>query len=328
MLGLLLSWSKPNLPAVSSFATNVDTIYAFIFWVSVICFIAIVGTMTYFVFKYRRKSENDKTPYIEGHTPTEVGISIGLFVLVMGLFYWGWVEYMHSRTSPMNPYEINVVGQQWSWNFQYANGKRTQRNIHIPVNTPIRLIMTSSDVLHSFYVPALRLKQDVVPGTYQYLAFSANTPGEYDIFCAEFCGLDHSAMLGKLVVMEAEEFADWQDDMGKYAKTAAAGGTQASGKSLIEQGRDLYSSKTCSACHSDDGTPRVGPSFKDLFGKTEELTDGATITVDETYIRDSIVDPNKQVVKGFVAGTMPTFKGQLNDDELNALVAFIKSLSK
>jgi len=327
MLGLLLSWSKPDLPAISTFATSVDAIYAFIFWVSVVCFIAIVGTMVYFVVKYRRKSENDKTPYIEGHTPTEVGISVGLFVLVMGLFYWGWVEYMNSRTAPMNAYEINVTGQQWSWNYQYANGKRVQRDLYIPSNTPIKLIMGSTDVLHSFFVPALRLKQDVVPGTYQLLSFTATTPGQYDIFCAEFCGLDHAAMLGKLVVLPPDEFDDWVDGLGNYAKGNAQAATKSGiGKSLVEIGRQLYTSKTCSACHSDDGSARVGPSFKGLFGKQETLNDGSTITVTEQFIRDAINEPNKQVAKGYVPGTMPTFKGQIGNDEMNALVAYIKSL--
>lgn len=330
MPGLLLSLSTPDLPVASELAASVDTIYAFIFWVSVVCFLVIVGLMAWFAVKYRRRSEADETPYIEGHTPTEVGVSIGLFVLVMGLFAWGWVDYMKSRTPPANAYEINVVGQQWSWNFQYANGKRMQNTIYVPKDTPVKLIMTSSDVLHSFYVPALRLKRDVIPGTYQFLSFTANKAGEYDVFCAEYCGLDHSRMLGKMIVLEKGDFADWEDGIGKYARGAAdlsaASETKSAGKSLAEIGKELYASKTCSACHSDDGSPRVGPSFKGLFGKTETLSDGKTVTVDEVYIRESITDPGKSVVKGFAAGTMPTFKGQLSDDEMNALIAHIKSL--
>lgn len=324
MIALLLSFSKPNLPAISELAVSTDTLYAFIFWVSVICFLAIVGAGTYFVFKYRRKTENDETPYIEGHTPTEVGISTGLFVLVMVLFYWGWVDFMKSRTPPMNAYEVNVIGQQWSWNYQYANGKRMQNNLYLPKDTPIKLIMTSSDVLHSFFIPALRLKRDVVPGTYQFLSFIANKTGEYDIFCAEYCGLDHSKMLGKIIILEKNDFADWEDGTGKYAKGAA--GDKSAGKSLIELGKELYSSKTCSACHSDDNSVRIGPSFKGLFAKDEEMTDGQMIKIDEVYLRDSMMDPNKHVVKGFAPGSMPVFKGQLSDEDVNALVTFIKSL--
>lgn len=328
MMGLLLSLSKPNLPAISELASDMDTTYAFIFWVSVVCFVTIVGTNTYFVFKYRRKTENDETPYIEGHTPTEVGISVGLFILVMGLFYWGWVDFMKSRTAPMNAYEVNVIGQQWSWNYQYANGKRMQHDLYIPKDTPIKLIMTSSDVLHSFFIPALRLKRDVIPGTYQYLSFTATKAGEYDIFCAEYCGLDHSKMLGKLIVLEKSDFADWEDGVGKYAKGngAKTGADKAAGKSLVELGKELYSSKTCSACHSDDGSARVGPSFKGIFAKEEEMNGGQKIKVDEVYLRESMMDPNKHVVKGFAAGSMPPFKGQLNDDDVNAIIAFIKSL--
>lgn len=331
MLGLLLDFSVPNLPVASTVAADVDTMYAFIYWVSVVCFVAIVGAGTWFVFKYRRKTETDETPYIEGHTPTEVGVSVGLFILVMGLFWWGWVGYLDSRRPPANAYEINVIGQQWMWNYQYANGKRMQNTIHVPKDTPVKLIMTSSDVLHSFYIPALRLKRDVIPGTYEFLSFTANTAGEFDVYCAEYCGLDHSRMLGKMVVMEPEDFADWLDGIGKYAKTSAVKSAEAGeagpSKPLAELGRELYVSKTCSACHSDDGSARIGPTFKALFGSTVTLADGKTAAVDEVYLRDSIVDPNKQLVKGFAAGTMPTFKGQLNDEELNALVAFIKSLN-
>lgn len=330
MLSLLLSFSKPDLPAASELAASMDTLYAFIFWVSVICFVVIVGLMTFFVLKYRRKTETDETPYIEGHTPTEVSVSIGLFILVMGLFIWGWTDYMKSRTPPMNAYEINVVGQQWSWNFQYANGKRMQNTVYVPKDTPVKLIMTSSDVLHSFFVPALRLKRDVIPNTYQYLSFTANKTGEFDVFCAEYCGLDHSKMLGKMIVLEKDDFADWEDGIGKYAKGANGKSSKteakAAGRPLAEIGKELYTTKTCSACHSDDGSSRVGPSFKGLFGKTATLSDGKTIQVDEVYIRESIVDPGKSIVKGFTAGTMPTFKGQLSDDDMNALIAFIKSL--
>lgn len=324
MLGLLLEFSTPNLPQASTMAGSVDTVYAFIYWVSVICFIAIVGAGTWFVFKYRRKTENDPTPYIEGHSPTEIGISVALFILVMGLFWVGWVDFMKMRTSPMNAYEVNVIGQQWSWDFQYANGKRFKNELHIPANTPIKLIMTSSDVLHSFYIPAFRLKRDVIPGTYQYLAFTANMPGEYDIYCAEYCGLDHSQMLGKVIVMDPAVFAHWEDGVGPFA-TKKDGGKSAP-KSLVEMGQELFVSKTCSACHSNDGTTRVGPTFKGLFGKNETTTDGKSVTVDEAYIRESMMDPNKVIVKGFVPGTMPTFAGQLSDDDVNALVAYIKSL--
>lgn len=323
--------SKPDLPVASELAASVDNLYAFIFWVCVVCFVVIVGLMTYFVVKYRRKTENDVTPAIDGHIPTEVGVSIGLFVLVMGLFAWGWIDYMKSRNSPMSAYEVNVIGQQWSWGFQYANGKRMQNTIYVPKDTPVKLIMTSSDVLHSFYIPALRLKRDVIPGTYQYLSFTANKTGEYDVFCAEYCGLDHAKMLAKMIVLEKNDFADWEDGVGKYAGdewrgTKDEGRKMKDGRPLAEVGKELHSSKTCSSCHSDDGSPRVGPSFKGLFGKMEEMKDGKKITIDEVYLRDSMMDPNKNVVKGFSAGSMPPFKGQLSDDEVNALVAYIKSL--
>lgn len=204
------------------------------------------------------------------------------------------------------------------------NGKRAQNTLYVPKDTPIKLIMTSSDVLHSFYVPALRIKRDVVPGSFQFLSFTPNQVGEYDIFCAEYCGLEHSRMLGKMIVLDKADFADWEDGIGKFAKPAA--GAKTATKPLAEMGKELFTSKTCSACHSDDGSSRVGPTFKGLFGKSETMSDGKTITVDEVYIRDSIMDPSKNIVKGFAPGTMPTFKGQLSDDEVNALVAFIKSV--
>lgn len=333
---MLLFNATPDLPVASSMAQSVDNLYGFIFWVSVVCFIAIVGAMVYFVLKYRRKTENDPTPYIEGHAPTEIGISVGLFVLVMIMFYWGWIDFVKGRTPAKNAYEINVIGQQWSWSFQYANGRKYMNEIYVPKDTPVKLIMTSSDVLHSFFVPAFRLKRDVVPGQFQFLNFTAIEVGSFDIFCAEYCGTAHAAMLGKVHVLEKEDFRDWEDGIGKYAKptntaglvSAANAATPAAangGTSLVDLGKELYTSKTCSACHSTDGSARVGPSFKGLMGRAVEFTDGGKATVDENYLRESIMDPNRHVVKGF-APSMPTFKGQLTDEEVNALIAYIKSL--
>lgn len=321
MPGLLLSLSTPNLPAASATAVATDTLYAFVYWVSVVCFVGIVAAIIYFAIKYRRRTANDATPMIKGHTPTEVAFASGLFILVMVMFIWGWLDYQKMRLSPSNAYEINVVGQQWSWTFQYANGKKTLNELYVPVNTPIKLIMTSADVLHGFYVPALRIKRDVVPGSYNYLAFTATLPGIYDIFCSQFCGTAHSSMLAKLHVVDANTFADWLDNLDKYASNAPT-----TRKTLVEIGTTLYSTKTCSACHSTDGQTRVGPSFKGIFGKTVQLKDGRAITVDESYLRESMMEPNKDIVQGFTMGAMPTFKGQLSDDEVNALIAFIKSL--
>lgn len=311
-----------KLPQASNFAAGVDSIYDFIFWLTAIGFFAVVIPMAYYAIKYRRsKSDPKNTPYIEGHTGLEMGVSLGLLVIVMVLFYWGWSEYSRMINIPADATEISVMGQQWSWEFTYANGKK-DRDLIVPQGDNIKLIMSSKDVLHSFYVPQFRIKQDVIPNMYTYLWFNANQTGTFDVFCAEFCGTLHSKMLSKVKVLSKEDYEKWNAEQETAHKTEAA--TQQ--KNPVEIGKELFTSKNCMACHTVDGTPRVGPSLNALFGKMEQLEGGTTAKVDENYLRESMMNPSAKIVKGFNTATMPPYQGQLNDEEVNALVAYIKSL--
>lgn len=333
MLGFLLS--AYQLPQASNFAAEVDRIFIFIYWFSIVCFVIIVGAVVIWTHRYgRRKRPEQLTPYIEGHTPTEIGVSVFLFVVTMVMFAWGWKEYSHMRTPPANALQINVIASKWKWKFQYTNGHVQERQLVLPAGQPIRLNMTSDDVIHSFFVPNFRVKQDVLPKMYTTLWFIPTLTGEHDIFCAEYCGTGHSAMLGKVVVMEPAAYETWQRqwelqqaaDLMTAAQAVAAGAPAPVGlSSLAEQGKTLFAAKGCIACHSVDGNPGTGPTLKGIFGREEEFIDGSKLVVDENYIRESLNEPNKRIVKGFVP-MMPTFQGQLSSEEMNALMAYLQAL--
>lgn len=323
-------------PVGTTIAGQVDKIYAFLLIGSLISFVILIGGMIYFVLKYKRRSANDKTAYITHNHTAEFLWSFIPFVIFIFSFVWGWIVYHDMRKMPENALEVHVVAKKWDWRFVYKNGKEVTSGVDaegkkapstmvVPVNRPVKLIMSSEKVapngndpkdrpvLHSFYVPAFRIKQDVVPGRYTALWFQPEKVGEYWVFCTEYCGSGHSAMSAKVKVVTNEEFEQW------LAAEAAAGG------SLADQGRALYGSKACIGCHSLDGSRVVGPSFKGLFGK-QESTDKGTHGVDETYLRNSILNPNSEIVTGYPAGVMPPYAGQLTDDEVNALIEFIKTV--
>ncbi|MDO8494210.1 MAG: cytochrome c oxidase subunit II [Deltaproteobacteria bacterium] len=310
-----------RLPQASTVAPDVDRLFDFILWTSIISFIIIVFGKLFFLIRFSRKRvPENQTAYITGHTATELGVAAFLTVLVMVIFYWGWVDYKNMRSAPRGAMEINIVGKQWLWEMHYNNGRTLTNELVVPLGKPVKLIMTSKDVLHSFYVPNFRIKQDLIPNTYTSVWFEATQVGEHQIFCAEYCGAAHSGMLAKVRVLEPDDFEAWEVGYEKGTKP----GTEKQ-KPLAETGKELFAAKGCSACHSVDGKPGLGPSHFKVFGRTEELTTGETITVDENYVRESIMEPNKKTVKGF-APVMPTFQGQLNEEELNALIAYLKSL--
>ncbi len=330
-----------TLPQASTLAKDVDQLFNFILTASLISFIAVIAAIVYFLKNYhRRKSDPDTTPYIEGHPLLEGAVMVGLFFLVMFIFAWGWVDYQKMRKVPANALEINVLGRQWSWEFEYTNGRKMLNELVVPNNKPVKLIMTATDVLHSFFIPDFRVKQDLVPGTYTMLWFQANQLGEFQVFCAEYCGTSHSGMLAKIKVVEPEEYEKWQkkwewekmlgitpsEPAAVAAKTDAKGAAPAATESPADRGKKLFETKGCTACHTVTGQTLVGPSVKGIFGHEVELSDGKKVVADENYVRESIMDPNVKVVKGFQP-LMPTFKGTLSDDEVNALVAYVKSLS-
>jgi cytochrome c oxidase subunit 2 len=300
-------------PAVTEIAKQVDSLYSFLLISSAIGCVILIGGMIYFVLKYKRKSNNDKTAYITHNTFLEFLWSFIPLVVFLVVFAWGWKVYHDMRAMPQNALEVHVVGKQWAWDFIYKSGKVSGNEFYVPVNTPVKLIMSSTDVLHSFYVPSMRIKQDVVPGRYTNLWFKAEKLGDFHVFCTEYCGAAHSNMLAKLKVVSMDEYEKWLQENDE-------------GLSLAEKGKKYYSSKGCVACHSVDGTTKVGPTWKAVFSTQRTFEDGSNAIGDENYIRESILNPNAKVVKGFAKGVMPSYQGQLSEVELNSLIEYIKEL--
>jgi len=308
------------IPEVASnLASKVDGVLWVITLMSLVFFILITVLLVFFAIKYRRRSDDDETPYITGSEPLEIIWTVIPSVLLVLLFIYGFVVFKDMKTPPKDALEVTVTGKQWLWTFEYYNGKKTLNELYVQQNRPVRLVMKADDVLHSFFVPSFRVKQDLVPGRFTQLWFTPTKIGTFDIFCAEYCGTGHSAMLGKVIVMSPEAYNIWE----KGAETEE-GGAVAS-LPPAEQGEKIYKQKGCNACHSVDGTVLVGPSFKGLVGHDVELEGGSTVTADENYIRQSILEPQSQVVKGFQP-VMPSFKGILTDDDISSLIAYMKTL--
>jgi cytochrome c oxidase subunit II len=227
------------------------------------------------------------------------------------IFFWGAIVFFKERTPPRDATEVYVVAKQWMWKIEHAEGQREINELHVPVGRDVKLIMTSQDVIHSFYIPAFRIKQDVLPGRYTVQWFRATKPGTYHLFCAEYCGTQHSGMVGDIVVMEPAQYESWING-GSTGPLSASGE-----KTFAELG--------CPTCHRDDGQGR-GPSLAGVFGKPVLLMGGRTVTADENYIRESILDPGAKIVNGY-APVMPTFQGLVSEEQLNGLVAYVKSLA-
>lgn len=298
----------------SSGAGTVDEIFYFIFWICFFFFCLIVGLMTYFVLRYRRRPGVEVEKSTSHSNLLEITWSTIPTLIVGVIFLWGFFGYMDMRTPPDDAYEIRVVAKKWSWSFIYPNG-HMEPNLHVPVDRPVLLVMSSDDVIHSLFVPAFRIKMDVVPGRYNKLWFDARRVGEYTLFCAEYCGQQHSKMLAKVVVHPAGEFESWLADAANFLEKMTP----------AEGGQVLYTRRGCSQCHSIDGSAKVGPTFKGAFGTEQALADGTPVVVDENYIRRSILEPQAQVRAGYKP-QMPTYAGQIRDEEIDALIAYIKSL--
>jgi cytochrome c oxidase subunit 2 len=293
-----------------------------------VLFVGTLGAAVYWAIRHRRRAENESTPYIPGNYLVEFISIFGISVWVAVFFLWGWRDYAASIAPHMDEYEINVIGQQWSWQMQYANGKSLMNELYVPRGRPVRLVMTSKDVLHSFFVPEFRTKQDVVPGQFTSLRFHPTVTGDFHIFCAEYCGTSHSKMIGTVHVLEPGDFQKWLD--GAYTPAAAPaavadGAHEGPALSLAQQGEILFKSKTCNACHTVNGSALIGPGFKGLFGSEVELIGGSKVRAEENYLRESIMEPMAKIVKGY-SPQMPTFRGMLSDEEVNQLIAYIKTL--
>lgn len=301
----------------STFAAEIDFMNNFISYVAAFCTIAITGAMIYFAWKYRKRTDNDLTPQITHSTVLETLWTAIPTVVVLFIFYYGTMTYVDMRNPPANALEIGVRGYQWAWEFTYPNGKKQGEELVVPVDTPIKLIMTSSEtggktpVNHSFYIPAMRVKEDVIGGTYHYLWFQPTKLGNYPIFCTEYCGTNHSGMLGRLRVVTPEEYQDHINDRREGERP------------LEEVAKEIWVNKGCKGCHSLDGTAVVGPSWKGLWAAKREFVDGSSATADENYIRSAILNPGAQVLKGY-QNVMPMIP--LTDDEIETLIAFLKTI--
>lgn len=314
----MLLWTALTfpLPQASTMAPKTDMLYNFIYWFSVLSLIPTVAAMLYFGIKYREGKNKAPIPVIEGNPTFEWSVSIILSFFFVAIFIWGLIGFNEIYDTPAGAYEINVIGQQWMWSFQYANGQTSTNTLYVPKGRPVKLIMTSKDVIHDFFVPNFRLKQDVVPGMFTTLWFEAPNAGENQIFCAQYCGTSHSNMIGKVVVMEPDDFQKWLN------------GIDPDKMNPLQLGKHLFNQRNCIACHSINGEKsHAGPTLAGIFGKQIKLSDGSLVTADENYIRSSIVNPMGQIVQGF-SPIMPTYKGLLTEEELNYLVAYIKSLKE
>ena len=309
------------IPEVASnLAGKVDGVLWVITLMSLVFFVLITVVLVYFSIKYRRRSEDEDTPYITGNESLEIIWTVIPSILLIVLFVYGYVVYMDMRTPPKDAVDINVVGKQWIWEFDYYNGKKTLNELYLKQNVPVRMVMRADDVLHSFFAPQFRVKQDILPGRYTQLWFTPTKVGTFDLFCAEYCGTGHSKMLAKIQVLSPEAYDIWENGAQIEEGPAVSGLTPA------ELGERIYNEKGCNACHSTDGSVVLGPTFKGLVGRTGENADGSTFTSDENYIRQSILEPQAQIVKGFQP-VMPSFKGILTDDDISALIAYMKTLN-
>ncbi len=309
------------LPVDASVTTrNIDWVWDFLVWMSVLTALAIVVAMFHFVTKYKAKSRaanEHADPSAEHNTALEIAWSVLPLFVVIALFVWGFKGFVDLRTPPKDSMELRANAQKWKWTFDYkcARGGLTDDTLHVPIDRPVRMLISSVDVLHALYIPSFRTKMDAVPGRYTDLWFQATKAGEYPIFCAEYCGTSHSDMISRVVVHPAGEYESWLKGACEKADSLVG----------PERGKKLYTQQGCDTCHTLDGTPKIGPTWKGLFGKNESFADGSSHTADENYIRESILDPSAKVVKGF-APSMPTYKGKLSDKDIDGLIEYIKTL--
>jgi cytochrome c oxidase subunit 2 len=319
------------LSSVSDSARSVDQAFLVILGVCVALFLLILSLMAVFLVRYRR-SRHPVAVDIEGNLWLEVLWTVVPVFIVLGMFYFGWVGYRNLRHAPEGTPEVDVIGRMWSWTFLYPNGVRTD-TLYLPVGRPVELELRSMDVIHSFFVPAFRVKQDLVPGMETSLWFTPEKPGRYDILCAEYCGERHAYMRSALVVLPADSFDRWLEAEGKAMREAAVTGREGGETAEDERvrlGERLASRSGCFACHTTDGTKGVGPTFRGLFGREETVvTEGATrkVRVTEDYIVRSILDPKTDVVAGY-PDVMPPQRGMLSEAEARAIAAYIASLEE
>ncbi len=339
--------------AATDLAQSWNGIYWFLVYLSLIFFVGILAAMIIFWVKYR-KEVNKKPKYIHGHTGLEIAWTIIPTILLFICFGWGWSVYRDMVHGPADSMEVRVIGKQWLWQFVYKNGTSSVGDLYVPVNRPVKLIMSSEDVLHGFFIPNFRVKSDVVPGMYTQVWFEAKMPGIHQVYCTEYCGTSHSGMLARVVVLTEPQWKDWlsgkkidvdslpadptfpgyrANRLGEGMPEADAAGKAGAGGqvSLAEKGKALVSAKGCIACHSADGSNLVGPSYKGIYGTDVKVADNSnggkliTVKIDDNYIHESIEYPQAKVVEGYPP-SMPSYKGLVNEEEIASIIEYIKSL--
>ncbi len=347
-------------PAASEAAHSWNELYYFLIGICAVFFVIVIVPMVFFAIKYRARP-GVKASSIAHNTPLEILWTVLPTILVMIIFVWGWVAYEKLETKiPPDAMEVRVTAQSWAWNFQYDDGKTTTNQLFVPVGKAIKLLITSkqTDVLHSFFVPNFRIKKDAVPGMYNKTWFKADIVGQHQIFCAEYCGAGHSAMLAKVIVLDEERWKIWKwggkiempppvgivsedvVDEGQHTSLPPKNMTAALpptgfqdiklNSKVIEEGRSLIETRGCVSCHSSEKSSSknpYGPSFYHLFGKKVILDNGENALVDENYLWESINEPHRKVVKGYENILMPSYAGQFTEDEMWAMISYIKSLN-
>jgi cytochrome c oxidase subunit 2 len=314
----------------SDHARQVDALHFFVIGTTMVAAAGVFATAIWFFIRYRRRAGDGPTPRIEPkaiHEVIFVGLPLSFFLLWFAI---GFPQFVKLQQPPAGALDVYVQGKKWMWKFAYPGGPSAVDVLRVPAGRPVRLLITSRDVIHSFDVPALRVKQDALPGRYTQTWFNADRPGRYEIFCAEYCGLSHSGMLAELVVMPQEEFDQWVTQQRRGVAQAqdsapAAGEVVRPASSVVEEGRRIAGDQGCLKCHSLDGTRHIGPTWVDLYMRQERLDSGKEIVADEAYLTKSMMDPGADIAKGF-QNVMPTYQGKLAPPEAAAIVEFIKSL--
>ncbi len=305
-------WSgTPLFPEqASTMASRVDALYFFLLGIAAFFTLLIAGLIVYYAWRYRRRAPDEVGTRVEGGLALELTWTIVPFLITLVLFVWGSSVFFAEQRPPDETINVYVVGKQWMWKFQHLDGQREIDELHVPVGRAVKLMMTSEDVIHSFFVPAFRVKADVLPGRYTSIWFQATKPGTYHLFCAEYCGTRHSGMIGQVVVMDPNDYQTW-----------LSGGAEGS---LASAGEKLFADLACNTCHRPDSQGR-GPVLDGLFGKTVTMQNGENVLFDEAYIRESILNPTAKVTAGFQP-IMPTFQGLVSEEQLLQLIEYVKSL--
>lgn len=294
-------------------ARTVDYLYLYLTAVTVVMTGLIFAAVFFFAIKYRRRSEHEVPKPIHGSLMLEITWSIIPFIVMLTFFWWGAQIFFENASPPANAIEVYAVGKQWMWKVQYPEGPREINELHVPIGRPVKITLASEDVIHSFFIPAFRIKHDVVPGRYDTMWFTATKPGRYHLFCAEYCGTEHSGMVGWVTVMNEGDYENWLN----------AGGIEGT---MAQQGEKLFEQLGCSTCHLLDQQGGRCPNLRGVYGSHIQLSDGKSVVVDDAYIRESILNPNAKIVAGYKPDVMPTFQGQITEEQLLRLIVYIKSL--